>query len=867
MVSTKAITIAKEIDAARCKGNWQAIAELARRYKKHNPTGIVLEQSVLAELSLVHILKANRTESTKNFAHDSPNHVTLEARIIPKLMKPVQHQLSNALGDRDATPETTILKNVRKTNSLRRAHELKIISFTSLNMSKIILARTYFESGEYSKVIETVNEINFKTLEESSGYSHTLHMQAVVIQAISFDVLDVDNKILDAYGQVVQLVNETPNLVDRAIVDWAEEGLYRGALFALSDRCTLADVQKTMGLIRAYQKTCSSQMNSWRIHKRLVVTKFSLQYLANIYRADQYLPPVDFALTEEGKLINETEFADANRNYNHQLFSIEIIQLHTIYEKLVYSLAHFPKSGKVNTMVLDFVNRLAADFELIGGSEAEKRGYVEALNRASSKTFNSPCVIRHLFHALISLGDFEQAEHALRTYLYLVGLESKTLIDLRSTTPALAFDSFGFNTPIPITDEVEELSIANKAKKADGPQRSEEVETTENKINVLVEAVKMYCQDLSKGADAVNLAEIAEHIYKSTDNQLNLDGAQIYRVLGVAFSFLASQTFDQDCRPQYHKKALDSLRKSIEINDNSWETYYQIALQLGEMRDIYGAIPMISQSLQLNSTHLPSWHLLALLCTCPIKDNMKQALKTCEIALNEAAPILRDSWVDYSDDIAQQILLHKTQTLLVERVHGSDAALISQEALFQIFGKIVVPELIPDSTNSSNMLHEAISNGNARYGMVLSGSLGNIEPSPTVSTDNRKLNPNAASTRHRSSSNASTFTNGRTKSISSFTGRKFHLAEMFNSSDASSIKSVPSKSNNASKTSLLDPKSLVRNNKRNEGGSFTRNDINLHSFCINNEYNAKYVVTNKCYTNTPNNASKITTPTIMQNAL
>lgn len=236
------------------------------------------------------------------------------------------------------------------------------------------------------------------------------------------------------------------------------------------------------------------------------------------------------------------------------------------------------------------------------------------------------------------------------------------------------------------------------------------------------------------------------------------------------------------------------------------------------MRDIYGAIPMISQSLQLNSTHLPSWHLLALLCTCPIKDNMKQALKTCEIALNEAAPILRDNWVDYSDDIAQQILLHKTQTLLVERVHGSDAALISQEALFQIFGKIVVPELIPDSTNSSNMLHEAISNGNARYGMVLSGSLGNIEPSPTVSTDNRKLNPNTASSRHRSSSNASTFTNGRTKSISSFTGRKFHLAEMFNSSDASSINSVPTKSNNASKTSLLDPKSLVRNNKRNEGG-------------------------------------------------
>lgn len=40
MVTNKAIAIGKDIDAARCKGNWQAIPELARRYKKHNPSGI-----------------------------------------------------------------------------------------------------------------------------------------------------------------------------------------------------------------------------------------------------------------------------------------------------------------------------------------------------------------------------------------------------------------------------------------------------------------------------------------------------------------------------------------------------------------------------------------------------------------------------------------------------------------------------------------------------------------------------------------------------------------------------------------------------------------------------------------------------------
>lgn len=55
-------------------------------------------------------------------------------------------------------------------------------------MSKIILARTYFESGEYSKVLETIGEINFKSLEEGTGYSQTLRLQAVALQGMSCSV-------------------------------------------------------------------------------------------------------------------------------------------------------------------------------------------------------------------------------------------------------------------------------------------------------------------------------------------------------------------------------------------------------------------------------------------------------------------------------------------------------------------------------------------------------------------------------------------------------------------------------------------------------------------------------------------------------
>ncbi|KAI8643027.1 hypothetical protein BD408DRAFT_415460 [Parasitella parasitica] len=599
-----------------------------------------------------------------------------------------------------------------------------------------------------------------------------------------------------------------------------------------------------MNLIRAYQKACSAQPNTWKIYKRIVVTRYSSRYLSSLYKADQYQPPVAFSETEEGKQCSEEQFLDAKRAYDHQLFSIEVMQLHTVYEKLVYSLAHFPRSGQMNTLVLDFVNSLAEDFEIVGGSETEKRGYVEALNRASMKTFNSPCITRHLFHALVQLGDYEQAEHALRTYLYLVGLESKALVESRSTTAALASDSFGYNTPVPDADEVEELAIAEELKKSDGPQRSEEVEAFDSKIKLLVTAVEMYCKELCKGPDAVNMAEMAEQLYSKEmaasdqhDAHFVETGALIYRTLGAAFGFLASQTFDQERRPKYHEVALASLRKSIAINNQSWETYYQLGLQLADMRDIVQAIQMVTQSLQYNPHHLPSWHLLALLCTCPIKDSQAQALKTCEIALTEASKIAtKDRWIDYSDDILQHVLLQMTQTLLVERVHGAEAALSAQEALFQVFGKIIVPELIPDSTSSS-MLHEAISHGNARYGMVLSGSLGNMSVSDgSNGTLAVKDNSTKTTSRSRSESNPSLQTRGlggRSASVSSFTGRKFHLAEMFGSShldkgDVSSTRSVPppeatlvAAHKQGSKLSLLDPKSLIRKQKKEDSAGNT----------------------------------------------
>lgn len=46
MASAKAIQISKDIDAARCNGNWAVIPELARRYKKYYSEGTGERESV-----------------------------------------------------------------------------------------------------------------------------------------------------------------------------------------------------------------------------------------------------------------------------------------------------------------------------------------------------------------------------------------------------------------------------------------------------------------------------------------------------------------------------------------------------------------------------------------------------------------------------------------------------------------------------------------------------------------------------------------------------------------------------------------------------------------------------------------------------
>lgn len=176
---------------------------------------------------------------------------------------------------------------------------------------------------------------------------------------------------------------------------------------------------------------------------------------------------------------------------------------------------------------------------------------MQVLNRATQRAFNSPCITRHLFLALHALGDYDEAKHALSTYLYLVGLSSQAWENAAQDGEALVVESLTRRrVPIPRVSEIERL-VNESAPGAEGDaksiasQRSTENESVDNIVTVLMTAVTMYAESLQDGVKAVEAAELARcklsHLPPAMQAAEGLN-IRVLRHAGAAYNVLASQS-------------------------------------------------------------------------------------------------------------------------------------------------------------------------------------------------------------------------------------------------------------------------------------------------------------------------------------
>ncbi|KAI8062688.1 hypothetical protein BC940DRAFT_308128 [Gongronella butleri] len=690
-MSTKAKQLAKEIDHARCKGLWQNVPELARRYKKHS-NDVALEQTVLVETALQNLVNNNINPSDSSiYSHDAPHSATMRPRLNMDQVKPFIDQL-------DAIATAQLLDR------------------------EVVKARCYFEVGEYDLVLQSTQELVSDV--HAKGYTWIMQLQALVLKAISYESMHDTVKALAAYQQMATLLEHASETTDRTLVDWAEEGLYRGSLLFLNQRHnSKITTEQVLQILRLYQKFTSSQPTHWRIHKREIISKYSLAFLSYCFKRHEYVPP---PLGDNSVQMSADDFAA----YRHDMFVSEMMQLYALYEKLVYGMVSFPSAGNVNTILLDLVDRMAEDLHMIGNPAPELRNYLETLTRATQRTFNSSKITRHLFNTLYLLGEFKEADHALSSYLYLVGLQSQATKDASDTGDAITLDAQGRLTPLPCPDEevlrqlahdaVPDLPIvvssssstatANTTASATLHQRrpstiaahrTDDKEPVETILHVLNRGMRMYDKYVNKGVHAVELANLAKIVLEVAGIARvgNALAAQVYRNIGAAYGVLARHTVDPTQRPIHHEAAIQYLQQALQLDEHAWETHYHLGKQYADMRDISSAMSAVARCLELNTSFLPAWHLLVLLYSCPGQDNLDKALATCELGLQEAKRQQLPE-TDDAEDYYHLIMLKMTHTRLVELVHGSDHALSCQEDLFTMYGRLVLMD--PDVDSAAN---------------------------------------------------------------------------------------------------------------------------------------------------------------------
>lgn len=163
--------------------------------------------------------------------------------------------------------------------------------------------------------------------------------------------------------------------------------------------------------------------------------------------------------------------------------------------------------------------------------------------------------MKHLFHALVMLGEYNEARYAFRAYLYLVGLTSQKRDEARANGEAFVIDKRGSLLTVPPTEDNEIRSLAEdvsrqkhgkeEARKSMESHRSSEKESVFDILSMLLDGVAMFCKDLGQGVDAVDVAEIAKCLYqisKEDTKEYEELGARVYRAAGSAYGLLANQS-------------------------------------------------------------------------------------------------------------------------------------------------------------------------------------------------------------------------------------------------------------------------------------------------------------------------------------
>ncbi|KAG2224426.1 hypothetical protein INT45_002965 [Circinella minor] len=639
-MENKATQSAIDLDIARCRGEWSSIPQLAQRYKKYHPDETVLDIAACIEAEFIEQTQTQKQRSTgEEHINDTPDSIYIS----PSLNSNQTQSFIQRLID---------ITHGKKDN-------LELPDDRQGQFAKIILARIYFESGDYDKALESLQNLALRIEDATSGYGLVLLIQARAIKGICYEKQDNISMAIDAFSTAWDVVEQHLKEKSETLWYWIEECLYHGILLQLRTRSS------PLRLMQAYLKLAKTYWsNSWRTYKQWVIFNIYVRYISKFdspYENDNSLSG------------NELE---------------DVIPVMDILRKLFRSLVLVSTNNELNQRTLELANLTSNVHDRVGwGDVRHLRRVLQFLYQAKEYTFNNANITRHLLLTLLRLGEFNEAKYTFASYMDLVGAS-----DIDNIDEPKHYD---------VIEISRRMGLAN--------------ETKEGFLSVCFAGTELYGHIYGDGKMATMIMHVALNVveeelqnYGEQDNGLDTGlVARVYRVHGAACGVYARQCDDPETRSEYHSKSIESLTKAIRLDEEhpSWHTHYEYAVELASTRSLYDAATAISKSIQLNPNHLPSWHLLALLHSCQ-ENNEPQALQTLEAGLNHSAlssdynqmvagsaPVL--SWNKNEKSVSQYMTLAEshlamtmTQVQLLEKLEGPDAILDLYTDLFSIYAKL-----------------------------------------------------------------------------------------------------------------------------------------------------------------------------------
>ncbi|KAF9361437.1 hypothetical protein BGX26_003181 [Mortierella sp. AD094] len=628
-LSPKAQSIERDFQNARSKANYASFPEFARRYVKHNKDGVVLANTALLEMTVGEAeLKARKAQQWTQSASLDD---TPEAIANSPLIKP-----------------DTIQDAVEKLESVLARGTDEHQEYAAIVLARAALATD--APDRLQRVAHYLQNIQLPPARIPMGYNFALVICGLTVKGMTLEEEGRISEAIVSYDNIAVLVSSNPNERSDELNSWTEHALYRASMLKLRQGDHLAAIRS----FRTYHNMALQWPGQFRVPRR-----------ATLYR--HFSVALSSALkSQTANSVNGSSSAtDDQSQFYPAALSLEIAQIHAYWEDALYAVTSFPQANEKNWRVLVMIEQIVEDRKLIGqGNDADKRALVETIYRASQKTFQSPRILRFLFFALVEMGQYDEAVLALKSYLDLAEINLK----VKST---------GVNEVLTHEQRVQQ-----------------DVESDYDITTVMIEGSRLYGKELENPTEALKCAERALvniHQYlQGEDTQELLFNA--YKFQGVAYSLLGSQAHEPEKRPSLFAKAIESFEKAIEASPESFDGHYHLALQLSEMREISKAVAAVKQSLSLDSSHIPSWHLLTLLLTS--QKDYERAANICSVGLKESEwDLSQTDGLSASQLEGEEYLaLRITQAALHDQIHGPESALEPQEALFVLYTKVFAAE-------------------------------------------------------------------------------------------------------------------------------------------------------------------------------